>query len=347
MAVAAIKCLVWDLDNTIWDGILVEDGHVSLRPEVPPVLEALDARGILHSIASRNPRDVALAELDRLGIGGYFLYPQINWGTKSYSVETIARRLNLGLDALGFIDDQAHEREEVAFSLPDVRCFDADRVTALLDLPELMPRFVTEESKQRRQLYRSQIARDDAENEFSGPKEEFLKSLGLRFAIWPATMNDLKRAEELTVRTHQLNTPGRAYTYEELAEYAASDQHLLWMAELQDRFGDYGTIGLALVDCGSPAWKIRLLLMSCRVMSKGVGSVMLSRIMARAKARGVRLRAEFVENGRNRLMYVTYKLAGFREIARHGTCQILEVDLQRIPRVPGYVTLREEESNAG
>src|SRR6266540_6551634 len=86
----SIKCVVWDLDNTVWDGILLEDREVVLRPHVVEILKTLDERGILHSVASRNEHDLAMAKLQEFGIAEYFLYPQINWNPKSGSVAQIA-----------------------------------------------------------------------------------------------------------------------------------------------------------------------------------------------------------------------------------------------------------------
>src|SRR5689334_8960196 len=112
----SVKCLVWDLDHTVWEGILLEDPEVRLRPGVAEVLAELDGRGILHSIASRNDHDLAMAKLKELGLDEYFLYPKVNWGTKSESIAAIAKDLNLGVDAFAFIDDQPFEREEVQFT---------------------------------------------------------------------------------------------------------------------------------------------------------------------------------------------------------------------------------------
>src|SRR5947199_5602317 len=93
-----IKCVVWDLDHTLWDGILLEDGDVSLKPGVVTIIKALDARGILHSIASRNDQTTAEQKLQQFGLYEYFLFPQINWNAKSASLQEIAKELNLGLD---------------------------------------------------------------------------------------------------------------------------------------------------------------------------------------------------------------------------------------------------------
>jgi FkbH-like protein len=339
MADQPVKCVVWDLDNTLWDGVLLEDPQVRPRPEVIEVLRTLDRRGILHSIASRNDAEAALAKLTELGIEDLFLCPQINWGAKSSSVEEIARRLNLSPDAFAFVDDQPFERAEVGTRLPTVRCFDATVATGLPTLPAFWPPHVTEESRQRRLLYRASVARDEAASEFTGTSDEFLSTLDMVFTITPATPSDLRRAEELTVRTHQLNTTGRTYSYAELDELRCSEDHLLLLAELTDRFGSYGKIGLALVEKGSAAWRVKLLLMSCRVMSRGVGMVLLNEIRRLASAAGVRLLADFVPNDRNRMMYVTYRMSGFYEDSRVGDNVTLAAPEGEVPTHPAYLTV--------
>ena len=338
----SIKCVVWDLDNTLWDGVLLEDGQISLRSDVVNVIKTLDCRGILNSIASKNEHAAAMEKLEQFGLNEYFLYPQINWNSKAASLREIARSINIGIDTLAFIDDQAFEREEVAFSLPEVLCIDTTDVPRLLDMPEMNPRFITEDSQQRRLMYLSDKARNKAEQEFVGPSEAFLATLQMTFTITPAKEEDLRRAEELTVRTHQLNTTGYTYSYEELNEFRQSDTHKLFIASLDDRHGTYGKIGLALVECLVDVWTIKLLLMSCRVMSKGVGTIMIHHIMNLAKKAGVPLRAEFVANDRNRMMYITYKFGGFKEVEKVGNFIVFENDLSSIQPFPDYVQVHFE-----
>jgi FkbH-like protein len=332
-----IKCLVWDLDDTLWRGTLLEDGQVSLKENVVNVVKTLDCRGILQSIASKNDYQQAMDQLRRFELAEYFLYPQIHWNSKTSSIKTIAASINIGLDALGFIDDQVFEREAVAFSCPEVLCLNPVELDVLLDRPELNPRFITEDSRQRRQMYLSDIERQKAEEVFVGPEEAFLATLNLDLSIAPARLEDLKRAEELTLRTNQLNTTGYTYSFDELNEFRRSARHRLLMASLVDKYGTYGKIGLVLIDCAEREWTIKLLLMSCRVMSRGIGTILINHIMKLAKAAGVRLRAEFMPNGRNRMMYVSYKFANFREVERRGELVIFENDLSRIQEFPSYV----------
>jgi FkbH-like protein len=370
--VGNIKCVVWDLDNTVWDGVLLEHGQAVPRPGVIEVIRTLDQRGILHSIASRSDRFAALARLDELGLTEYFLYPQIGWNPKSAAVGTIAKLLNIGLDAIAFVDDQEFELAEVAHSHPQIMCVDAKRASSLADEPEFMPRFITAESRSRRHLYRSLINRTAAEEEFVGSPETFLATLGMVFMIREATVDDLQRAEELTIRTNQLNSTGVTYSYAQLEAFSRSADHLLLVACLTDRFGSYGTIGLALV-AGSgvhqiagdavgddqrrkaatldvpppvslaeslqPTWTLKLLLMSCRVMSRGVGTLLLNHIMRLARGSGARLTAQFAATDRNRIMYVTYRFAGFKHIADFDGVIVLEASQDPVPEPPPYVRL--------
>lgn len=333
-----IKCVVWDLDHTIWDGILIESDDVKLKPGIVDVLKALDARGILHSIASKNNYDDAMEKLKMFGIDDYFLYPQINWNPKSLALANIQKSLNFGIDTILFIDDQPFEREEVNSVHPEVTCIDASEYLALPDMPRCNPRFITDDSARRRQMYMDDIKRKVEEETFQGPQESFLASLNMSFAIHEALEEDLKRAEELTVRTNQLNATGRTYDYDELNAFRLSDSHKLLVCELTDKYGSYGKIGLALVEMKEECWHLRLLLMSCRVMARGVGTVFMSYIMQEAKKAGKKLLADFKTTKRNRQMYISYKFDNFKEVSSDEEGNVLfENDLSIIKPFPPYI----------
>ncbi len=335
----AAKVLVWDLDNTLWDGTLLEGDDVRPRAGAVQLLETLDRRGILHSIASKNDRDHALERLHALGLDHYFLYPQIGWSAKSVGIARIAESINIGLDAVAFIDDQPFELDEVKHAHPEVLTLRADQLADLESRPEFLPRFITDESAIRRRMYQADIERNGAHEEFAGPDEAFLASLGMRFVISTAREEDLKRAEELTVRTNQLNSTGVTYSYDELEAIRHEDDKQLLVAELTDKYGTYGKIGLVLLQTGAEFWTLELLLMSCRVMSRGVGTIMLSYLMEEAREAGVRLRARLKKTDRNRMMRVTYRFAGFKEVASEGDVSILESDLGSIQPFPDYVDI--------
>ncbi len=338
-----VKCVVWDLDNTLWHGVLLEDGAAPLREGAAEAVRALDARGIVQSIASRNDEQAATARLKESGLDEYFLVPQIGWGAKSASVRRVAEALNLATDAFLFVDDDAFEREEVGRAHPGIRVADAAEVGhGLLERPELNPAAVTLDGRRRREMYRAQLRRDDAEQDFTGPPEEFLASLDMELTVRHARPDDLPRAEELTVRTHQLNATGYTYSHQELDGFRDSEGHSLLVAALRDRFGDYGTVGLVLVDHEPGLWTLKLLLVSCRVMSRGIGTVLLNHVIAKAADAGVRLTGEFVPTGRNRPMMVAYRFAGFTSAGERGGVTVLEHTAATVPALPGHLRLISE-----
>jgi len=339
----SIKCLVWDLDNTLWDGTLLEDGDVRIRETAVSIIKALDERGILQSIASRNDYDTAMSRLRELGLEEYFLFPQINWGSKASSIIAIAASINISTGAIAFIDDQQFERDEVSHSLSEVLCIDSADLEGILDRPEFNPRFVTEDSRRRRRLYLCDLERKKEEAEFKGSSQEFLESLEMVFIIRPASLADLDRVEELIQRTNQLNTTGYIYTKEELAGFLCSGRHKVMIAGLDDKYGTYGKIGICVIECDPGVWTIELLLISCRVMSRGVGAAFVSHVASLSRDAGVRLLAEFVPNRVNRMMYMTYKFAGFREVEHKGQVIVMENDLNRILPIPAYIDLRSEQ----
>lgn len=335
-----IKCVVWDLDNTIWDGVLTESYNVKLKPGIKKIIMELDFRGILNSIASKNNREDALRKLREFGIEEYFLYPEINWNPKSSSIKKIQQNLNIGIDTFMFIDDQPFELDEVKAVHSDIECFLADRYKDILSLKRLNPRFITVDSKKRREMYLNDIKRKVIEESFEGTPEAFLASLDLHFVIAPAVEEDLKRAEELTYRTHQLNATGVTYDYDQLRSFLNSDGHKLYICELTDKYGSYGKIGLALVELHEEYWHLKLLLMSCRVISRGVGTVLLSYIMKETKKAEKKLLADFKRTDRNKQMYVAYKFANFNVKEDRGNGNlVLENDLTIIQEFPPYINI--------
>ena len=335
-----IKCVVWDLDNTLWDGVLLEGDKVKLKPGIKDVIETLDQRGILHSIASKGYYEDAIQKLREFELNDFFLYPEINWNAKSQSVSRLQKNLNIGMDTLLFIDDQPFERDEVKREHPDITCMEAYQYRKLPSHSRLNPEFITPDSSRRRFMYLEDQKRKEDENSYRGPRKEFLESLDIHLFITRAKEGDLERAEELTVRTNQLNATGKTYSYEELKKYMKSNDHILLMCEMKDKYGSYGKIGLALVEIFEECFYIKLLLMSCRVMAYGVGTVLLSHIMQEAKKAGKKIKADFKHTGRNRVMYTTFKFANFKEIlaAKSGMI-VMENDLSFIQKFPSYVNV--------
>ena len=306
-----VKCLVWDLDNTLWQGTLLEDPDVQLTQGIHDVIVELDARGILQSIASKNDYDMAWPRLEQLGIAEYFVHPHIGWGRKSDSVCGIAEQLNFALDTIAFIDDLPSERAEVAFRSDAVRCYPAEDAATLIDLPEFSPEMVTIDARRRRQMYQASFRRDAEREGFAGPDEEFLRSLELVMAIKRAEHEDLSRVEELTLRTSQMNATGVHYPDEVLRGLLDDENHEVLTVTLADRFGPHGAVGVMLLEYHSSVWHLKLLATSCRVVSFGAGALILNWLIDQAARAGVHLVADFRPTDRNRMMDVAYRFAGF------------------------------------
>lgn len=338
-----IKCVVWDLDNTLWDGILSEQGEVQLKPGVEELLLMLDERGILQSIASRNNHEDAVDKLRSLGLDHFFLYPQINWGDKSGSIETIRKNLNIGIDAIAFVDDQPVERMEVQQRFPEVYCLDAAEYLSLKTDKRFIPERITADSRQRRLMYQQDIARTMEEERFPQNNLAFLQGLEMELYISVADQQDLDRAEELTLRTNQLNATGKIYSYDELSRLMQDENYRLVLCELTDRFGSYGKIGLVLLSLREAELHIEMMLFSCRVMSRGIGSMMLQYLYRKALERSSRLTASFRDTGRNRMMYMTYSMAGFEDTHTVlNDCRVLEFKPAVSVELPSYIKIIDQ-----
>ncbi|MFC0105733.1 HAD-IIIC family phosphatase [Kibdelosporangium aridum] len=312
---STVKCLVWDLDNTLWRGTLLEDGDVLITDEVRAIVRTLDERGILQSVASKNDHDLAWQRLVELGIAEYFVQPRISWGPKSRAVREIADALRFAPSTIAFVDDQPAERAEVAYHLPDVRCYPAEAVPALVTMPEFSPPRVTEDARRRRQMYLAGEQRVAAQAEHVGPDEDFLRSLRMRMRIRRADAEHLSRVAELTQRTSQMNATGIHYSDATLRGLIDDPHHEVLVAGMADRFGPHGEIGVLLMARQPDVWNLRLLATSCRVVSFGAGAVILNWLIDQAARAGVHLVADFRRTERNRMMEVAYRFSGFTDSA--------------------------------
>lgn len=283
---AKAKVVVWDLDHTIWDGILVEDGPegVVVKPGIREMIEALDARGILQSVASKNNHDEAIAALAHHGLLEFMLAPQISWGPKSLALARIAETLNLGLDSFVFIDDQPFERGEVSEAHQSVTVLAETEALTLLDRPQFdVP--VTAESKGRRALYAVEAQRALAAQSTSGDMDQFLRSCNLVLTLARLSPEDSERVYELSQRTNQLNIAATRYSRDDVAAMMSDPSGgEAWTLRCADRFGDYGLIGFAY---GNPkTGHIRDFFMSCRVQRKRVEAAFFAWLAARFAVAG-------------------------------------------------------------
>jgi FkbH-like protein len=337
-----IKCVVWDLDNTIWDGILAEDPDTPLKSEIGALISDFDSLGILQSVASRNDAVAARGKLLDLGLWSFFLHPQIGWQQKSVSVGSIITTLGLNPASVVFVDDDDYDRGEVSLVHEGIRAVHPSSLSSILET--IQTEVGTESSvlANRRLLYAEDLRRQAEEAAFQGNREQFHQSLGLEYTIARPLAGDLDRAVELTRRTHQLNTTGITVSKSELVAMLSSENEAIFIGSLRDRFGSYGIVSLALLsDVRTNAPTIKLLLTSCRVLNRGVAHVLLIRMMRFAHDAGKRLCADFVENGRNRAMMITYRFLGFKVTYSRGPYRRLKWDSSTEVGYPKHVVVKD------
>lgn len=277
-----VKCVVWDLDNTLWDGILIETENVNslkIKEGVLELIQALDERGIIQSIASKNDFENTWPVIERLGLSEYFLYPQIHWNSKSESMEQIAESLNIGIDALALVDDSVFEREQVKSVWQQVRTYDVTELSSLLQKPEFdIP--VTSESRNRRQMYRAEEKRNVLKKSDNASTVEFLKKCNLRMEIFePKTEEEKLRCYELVVRTNQLNMSGKKYTKEEFEAVLQKEAVKNFAISCEDDFGTYGIVGFGQYKVENNQLIFTEFAMSCRVAGKYVESALFTKLL--------------------------------------------------------------------
>ena len=311
----AIKCIIWDLDNTIWNGTLIEDGleGITLRKGIVDVIKKLDEGGILQSVASKNNPDQAEEAMKKFGIEEYFLNPQINWGPKSQSVGSIISSLNIGMDTVLFVDDQVFEREEVASAHQQIRTLDINSLDELQDLLDHVELKDTKEARNRRNMYRQEILRKASSEKFDGDYFDFLRSCSIKMFIDPVQPSNFQRVHELIQRTNQMNFSGNRYSEEEIRAIADNDRFTKYVISVSDKFGDYGIVGFGIFD--NEDFLLRDLTFSCRIQSKRVEHAFLQWLLSAIKDKhGQYPEVTYHKTDRNQASGRVFQDLGFVEV---------------------------------
>jgi FkbH-like protein len=308
-----VKCVVFDLDNTLWNGVLIEGDDVAVSSEMIALLKQLDDRGVLLSIASKNDHDSAWKKLEALGLSEYFLYPQINWNPKSQSVKTIAHRLNIGIDAMAFVDDNPFELDEVARISPEVVCVNSAKIASLFSDPRFQGSS-TPDARRRRQLYRESAARELAQESFGSDYSSFLESCQIVLEISSYSPEQAERVAELVQRTNQLNFSGHKHTRPELEELLTNPLLDKFVLKCSDQYGSYGTVGFCLVEHASDTICVRDFMLSCRVQGKLIEKAFFHHLLEQHNPHAAtKLWVNFRSTQRNQPAQQVLQSLGFRE----------------------------------
>lgn len=323
------KVLVVDLDNTLWGGIVGEDGAAGLKldgPEGEPFLEfqrylkGLKERGVLLAVASKNDPAAAREPFKSrpemaLRLEDFSAF-EAGWGPKPEALARIAAKLNVGVDALAFVDDTAMEREAVRSFLPEVAVVDlpedpSDSVRALDAARLFEPASVSAEDAARAAHFAAEAARE-AHKAAAADLPTFLKGLGMRAEAGPFAEADLERVVQLFNKTNQFNVLTRRVAEAEVRGWLRDPAVFTLQARLSDRHGDYGLVACLTARAKGGELVVEDWLMSCRVLGRGLERLCFNRLLAEARRRGASsLVGRYEATPKNGLVKDLYPTLGF------------------------------------
>lgn len=325
------KCIVLDLDNTLWGGVIGEDGidGIDLGGSYPGIVYS-DAQklllsayenGVILAICSKNNEADAMDAIKRhpnmVLRDKHFAIKRINWENKAENIRSIAASLNIGLDSLVFIDDNPSERALVKSFVPEV---------TVPDFPEnqyLIPAFInsvleneftlyqlTEEDKKKTDQYRQNAVRDDFKTSFTD-YNQYLIELKMVLEISIARTLDTPRVAQLTQKTNQFNLTTRRYSESDIKHFIDAG-NLVLVARVKDKFGEYGLTGVCIVRINGNEAEIDTLLMSCRVIGREVENEFIHQILVHLKRLGINIvYSQYTPSRKNSMVKDFYVKSGF------------------------------------
>jgi FkbH-like protein len=357
------KCLVLDLDNTLWGGVVGDDGVGGIElGQGSAVGEAhlavqeyalkLAGRGVILAVCSKNDEATALLPFEKhsemiLKRGDIACFAA-NWKDKAANLREIARALSIGVDALVLVDDSPFEREQVRRELPEV---------AVLELPEdsaLYPACIgdsgcfeaagiTAEDFRRTALYQANLDRENL-RETASDLPGYLKSLGMVLRHSPFDRIGLKRIAQLINKTNQFNLSTKRYAEKEVERFIGHADYLTWQVRLVDRFGDNGIVAVVIAETSRDTGTLVLdsWLMSCRVLGRNVEHATLALVVRAARDLGLRqIRAEYVPTGKNEMLRGILPALGFENSSENGASTLWKLDLERYIQPEVFVDFAE------
>jgi FkbH-like protein len=328
------KCIVLDLDNTLWGGIVGEDGFegIELSTHYPgtsfiefqKIILALHERGVILAINSRNNEDEALKvirEHPYMVLREHnFASIKINWNDKISNMKAIADELNIGLDSLVYFDDDPINREVMSKALPEVMTISLPQDPALyapslMDLNDFSTLAITEEDKKRGQMYIEERKRSQLEKSV-GNLDDFLSQLNIRINIKKADPFTIPRIAQLVQKTNQFNLTTIRFQEEEILKFYKDKNMLVGCAQTADKFGDNGITGVFIIEKNPERseWTIKEFLLSCRVMGRRIENGIMHFILSEAKKEGIKkVKGKYIPTKKNKPCEEFLPSSGFKK----------------------------------
>ena len=355
-----------DLDNTLWGGVIGEDGKAGIQlghegiglafVDVQRELLNLRQKGILLAICSKNnPEDAYEVIRNHPAMvlrEEHFAAAEINWNDKAENIREIARRLNIGVDSLVFIDDSPVERQRVRSTFPEVAVpewpldpCESKRALGRIASEYFLKFNISEDDRRRGDMYHAQVERERLAGD-AGNLEDFYRSLQMKITIGRADHETIPRVTELTQKTNQFNLTTRRYTEPEIASISADGECRVYWLKLEDRFGPNGIVGVLILrrECRKQ-WSIDTFLLSCRVIGRTVEEAFLGWTLRELKGLGAtEIMGEYIPTAKNVIAANLYDKLGFTLIDTNDKRTMWTIDLeQRSITVPAWFEIADQE----
>ncbi|MBU2510534.1 HAD-IIIC family phosphatase [bacterium] len=355
------KCIVLDLDNTLWGGIIGENGVDGIKlgptPEGRPFWEfqqlllSLYNRGVLLAVNSKNNFDDAIEVIRNHKYmvlrEEYFAAIRINWNDKASNIQSIAEEINIGIDSLVFFDDDSVNREMVRTFHPEVMVVDlpsdpALYVETLINLNCFEMLSLTKEDKKKGMMYLAEKKRRQLVHTATN-LTEYLRQLETVVVIEDVNKGTIPRIAQMTQKTNQFNMTTFRYTDEKIKEFVEDDNYLVISLSLTDKFGDSGITGLSIVERKNrDHWWIDTFLLSCRIIGRKAEDALLAYIVKKAQVSGASLLSgAFIPSEKNMPAKEFYNNCGMKKMGNKDEMEIWEFDLKKDFPFPDFISIRE------
>ncbi|MFD2384170.1 amino acid adenylation domain-containing protein [Paenibacillus xanthanilyticus] len=354
------KVLALDCDNTLWKGVVGEDGALGVEISAPYQAVQLQAlalhdAGVLIALCSKNNEADVWEVFDRhpdmLLRREHIVHAAVNWQPKPDNMRALAKQLNLGLDSFIFLDDSPVECAAMMGELPEVLTLrlpdDPARIPSYLRHVWAFDRWKSsEEDRMRTRLYKSESRRQE-EKERASSVDEFLRSLGLAVSVSPVVPEQLGRIAQLTQRTNQFNLNPVRRTEAELARWLSEPNVAGWAIEARDRFGEYGLVGALFAESRDETLRIQAFMLSCRVLGRRAEEAAIASVAQYAADRGLRrLEAWFVRSAKNAPMLAYLERGGWTRAREEGGMTAFAYAIDDVPAAPDFIALSDASLSA-
>ena len=353
------KCIVVDLDNVLWGGIIGEDDLDGIKlgptPEGRSFLEfqkylfSLFNRGVILAINSKNNPKEAINVLrshpHMILQEKHFASIQINWNDKASNMKAIAKEVNIGLDSLVFLDDDKLNREMIKAELPEVKVIDLPDdsslyLKTLMEIDDFNSFNFSEEDKKKGQMYAEQRKRLKF-SEAATDITEYLKALDMVVTIEHANSFNIPRIAQLTQKTNQFNMMTKRYSEEDINRFSTDKNYLVFSMKVKDKFGDNGITGVVIIKKNATEWIVDTFLLSCRIIGRGIENTMLAYIIEEAEKEKIGiLRGEFVSTAKNDPAKEFYKNNMFDSFGKKDGKEVWKFVMEKKYAAPEFIVVQ-------